>query len=120
MRKMKAVMYYKPQDIRYEEVSIPALEEGEVLVKVEAALTCGTDVKTFRRGHPVLIKKTPSGFGHEFAGVVHKVGKNVTKFKVGDRVITDTNMKGKIIDCTQKGYLFHDKVIRYAKVVVAE
>ncbi len=87
MNKMKAIMYYKPQDIRYEEVSIPQLAEGEVLVKVEAALTCGTDVKTFRRGHPVLIKKTPSGFGHEFAGVIAEVGENVEDFKVGDRVV---------------------------------
>lgn len=87
MRKMKAVMYYKPQDIRYEEVSIPALEEGEVLVKVEAALTCGTDVKTFRRGHPVLIKKTPSGFGHEFSGTIAEIGEGVVGFEIGDRVV---------------------------------
>ena len=68
--KMKAVRYYAPNDIRYEETKIPELAEGEILVKVEAALTCGTDVKTFRRGHPVLIKKTPSGFGHEFSGIL--------------------------------------------------
>ncbi len=85
--KMKAVRYYKPQDIRYEEVEIPELKDGEVLVKVEAALTCGTDIKTYRRGHPVLIKKTPSGFGHEFSGVVVKTDKNVKGFKAGDRVV---------------------------------
>ena len=84
---MKAVLYYGPQNIKYEETMIKPLAEGEILVKVESALTCGTDVKTFRRGHPVLIKEIPSGFGHEFAGVVHKVGKNVTNFKVGDRVV---------------------------------
>lgn len=85
--KMKAVQYYAPNDIRYEEVEVPELNEGEILVKVEAALTCGTDVKTFRRGHPVLIKKVPSGFGHEFSGIVYKVDKNVTNVKVGDRVV---------------------------------
>jgi len=84
---MKAVLYYGPQNIKYEETMIKPLAEGEILVKVESALTCGTDVKTFRRGHPVLIKEIPSGFGHEFAGVVHKVGKNVTNLKVGDRVV---------------------------------
>ena len=84
---MKAVLYYGPQNIKYEETMIKPLAEGEILVKVESALTCGTDVKTFRRGHPVLIKEIPSGFGHEFAGVVHKVGKNVTNFEVGDRVV---------------------------------
>ncbi len=85
--KMKAVQYYAPNDIRYEEVEVPELNEGEILVKVEAALTCGTDVKTFRRGHPVLIKKVPSGFGHEFSGIVYKVDENVTNVKVGDRVV---------------------------------
>jgi len=85
--KMKAVRYYAPLDIRYEEVNIKEPAEGEVLVKVEAALTCGTDVKTFRRGHPLLIKETPSGFGHEFSGTVFKLGEGVTGFNVGDRVV---------------------------------
>ena len=52
---MKSIQYYAPQDIRYEEVPVKPPEEGEVVVKVMSALTCGTDVKTFRRGHPVLI-----------------------------------------------------------------
>lgn len=85
--KMKSIQYWGPGDIRYEEVSIRPLAEGEVLVKVESALTCGTDVKTYRRGHPVLIKQIPSGFGHEFSGVVAKLGKNVEGFKEGDRVV---------------------------------
>lgn len=85
--KMKAIMFYAPKDIRYEEVNVPEPNEGEVLVKVEAALTCGTDVKTYRRGHPVLIKKTPSGFGHEFSGTIAKLGENVEGFDVGDRVV---------------------------------
>lgn len=85
--KMKAMRYYAPNDIRYEEVKIPELQEGEILVKVETALTCGTDVKTFKRGHPVLIKTVPSGFGHEFAGTVYKVDEAVTNVAVGDRVV---------------------------------
>ena len=85
--KMKAVRYWAPNDLRYEEVKIPELQEGEILVKVKAALTCGTDVKTFKRGHPVLIKKTPSGFGHEFSGTIEKISPEVTDFKIGDRVV---------------------------------
>ncbi len=85
--KMKAVRFYAPLDIRYEEVKIPELQEGEILVKVEAALTCGTDVKTYRRGHPVLIKKVPSGFGHEFSGTIYKKDETVTNFEIGDRVV---------------------------------
>lgn len=84
---MKAIQYYGPQNIKYEEVMVKPPEEGEVVVKVISALTCGTDVKTFRRGHPVLIKSIPSGFGHEFAGIVDRVGKGVTNVKVGDRVV---------------------------------
>ena len=84
---MKAVLFYGPQDIRYEETRIKPLEQGEVLVKIEAALTCGTDVKTFRRGHPVLIKQVPSGFGHEFSGIVEKVADGVKNVKPGDRVV---------------------------------
>ncbi len=85
--KMKAVRYYAPLDIRYEEVNVKEPAEGEVVVKVEAALTCGTDVKTLRRGHPLLIREVPSGFGHEFSGIVFKIGEGVENFKVGDRVV---------------------------------
>ncbi len=85
--KMKAALWYGPGDIRIEEVSLPSPGPGEVLVKIEAALTCGTDFKTFRRGHAMLIKKTPSAFGHEMAGVIASTGKGVSSFKEGDRVV---------------------------------
>lgn len=85
--KMNAIRYYAPENIKYEQIDVKEPQEGEILVKVMAALTCGTDVKTYHRGHPVLIKETPSGFGHEFSGVVEKVGEGVDKFKPGDRVV---------------------------------
>ena len=85
--KMKAIQFYSPLNISYEDVEINDPKEGEVQVKIMAALTCGTDVKTYKRGHPVLIKKVPSGFGHEFSGIISKVGKNVVGFKEGDRVV---------------------------------
>lgn len=84
---MKAIQFYGPKDIRYEDVMPKPPSEGEVVVKIMAALTCGTDVKTYRRGHPVLIKDVPSGFGHEFSGIIEKLGKGVEGFKVGDRVV---------------------------------
>ena len=103
--KMKAIRYYAPNDIRYEEVKIPELQEGEILVKVQAALTCGTDVKTFRRGHPVLIKKTPSGFGHEFSGVVEKVDDSIKNFKAGDRVVCANSAPcGECFYCKREEY----------------
>lgn len=102
---MKAVLFYGPQDIRYEDVKIKPLAKGEILVKVKSALTCGTDVKTFRRGHPVLIKKVPSGFGHEFSGVVEKIGAGVDNVKVGDRVVCANSAPcGKCFYCRHEEY----------------
>lgn len=102
---MKAVLYYGPQDIRFENTMIKPLSDGEILVKVEAALTCGTDVKTFRRGHPVLIKNIPSGFGHEFAGIVEKVSESVKNVKVGDRVVCANSAPcGDCFHCKREEY----------------
>lgn len=85
--KIKALQYYSPLNVKFEEIEIREPNEDEVQVKIEAALTCGTDVKTYKRGHPVLIKRTPSPFGHEFSGIITKIGKNVIGFKEGDRVV---------------------------------
>ncbi len=102
---MRAIQYYGPKDIKLENVMPKPPQEGEVVVKVESALTCGTDVKTYRRGHPVLIKQVPSGFGHEFAGIVDKVGKNVTNVKVGDRVVAANSAPcGKCFFCKKEEY----------------
>ena len=102
---MKAIQYYGPQNILYEEVMVKPPEDGEIVVKVMSALTCGTDVKTFRRGHPVLIKNIPSGFGHEFAGIVDKVGKNVDNVKAGDRVVAANSAPcGECFFCKREEY----------------
>ncbi|PYM56758.1 MAG: zinc-binding dehydrogenase, partial [Candidatus Rokuibacteriota bacterium] len=50
---MRAQVFHGPGDLRFEEVPVPDLGPGEVLLRIEAALTCGTDVKTLGRGHPV-------------------------------------------------------------------
>jgi L-iditol 2-dehydrogenase len=84
---MKAAMYYGIGDVRYEETDIPEIGPGELLIKVGTALTCGTDVKTYKRGHPLLIKHTPALFGHEYAGTIEDVGEGVEDFKVGMRVV---------------------------------
>jgi L-iditol 2-dehydrogenase len=85
--KMRAALFYGPRDVRLENVNGPRAAEGEVIVKVEVALTCGTDLKTFQRGHPVLLKRFPSPFGHEFAGTVTEVGAGVDEFRPGMRVV---------------------------------
>ena len=67
---MKAARLYAPGDLRVEEVPRPEPGPGDVLVEIEVALTDGTDMKTFRRGHPVLLTESPAPFGHEFCGLV--------------------------------------------------
>ena len=84
---MMAAMYYGVGDVRYEETDIPEVGPGELLIKVGTALTCGTDVKTYKRGHPILIKHTPALFGHEYAGTIEAVGEGVEHFTEGMRVV---------------------------------
>ena len=67
---MRAARLHAPGDLRIEEVPKPDPGPGDVLVQVEVALTDGTDLKTYRRGHPLLLRETPAPFGHEFCGLV--------------------------------------------------
>lgn len=83
---MRQALFHAPGDVRLAEAPVPAPAAGEVLVKVEVALVCGTDAKTYRRGHPVLLAQAPTPFGHEYSGTVAAVGEGVSKFRVGDRV----------------------------------
>src|SRR6186713_1347274 len=75
---MRALVFHGPGDLRLEEVPWPdPAADGDVLVQVEVALTDGTDLKAFRRGHPVLLGPPPSPFGHEFCGVDVANGRRV-------------------------------------------
>lgn len=87
MESMKAAVLYGKEDIRLESVPLPALGPGEILVRVRTALTCGTDVKVFRRGYHARMIIPPALFGHELAGDVAEVGPGVSKFRVGQRVV---------------------------------
>ena len=74
---MRALRLHGPGDLRLEEVPDPVPGEGEVLLQVEVALTDGTDLKAYRRGHPVLLGPPPSPFGHEVCGVDVATGRRV-------------------------------------------
>ncbi len=71
---MRAAVFYAPGDVRLEEIPDPVAGPGEVVVRIHRATTCGTDLKTYRRGHPTILQKVPTPFGHEFAGTIAEVG----------------------------------------------
>ena len=84
---MNAAVLYGKEDVRIERVPIPAAGKGEIVIRVHAALTCGTDLKVFRRGYHARMIAPPALFGHELAGVVHETGPGVRSFKPGMRVV---------------------------------
>ena len=85
--RMTAAVLYGKEDVRIERVAVPAVGPGEVRVRIGAALTCGTDVKVFRRGYHARMIRPPAVFGHEFAGTIDAVGAGVTGWQVGQRVV---------------------------------
>src|ERR1700678_1144019 len=87
LSEMNAAVLYGKEDVRIERVPIPAAGEGEIVIRVHAALTCGTDLKVFRRGYHAKMIQPPALFGHELAGEVAEVGDGVTNFRGGARVV---------------------------------
>lgn len=84
MASMLRAVIYKEKDLRIEECQVPEIAEDEVLIRNRVSTTCGTDVKIYKRGYPLL--NPPHPFGHEFSGVIAAVGKRVVGFREGDRV----------------------------------
>jgi len=81
---VRAALLHAPGDLRIEDLDDPEPGPGELVLRIAAALSCGTDVKSVARGHP-SIAAYPSRLGHEFAGVVESAGPGV-EFSVGDEV----------------------------------
>lgn len=89
---MKAAVLHGKETVRVEEVAEPALKPGEVRIRIEAALTCGTDLKVYKRGYHAKMIVPPACFGHELAGVISEVrsaerGTRSEAWRVGDRVV---------------------------------
>jgi L-iditol 2-dehydrogenase len=82
---MRAVMLLGPGKLSCEDIPLPTPGPDEIVLKIEAALTCGTDLKAFRRGHPKW--PMPTRFGHEYAGTIAARGKQVTSLREGDAVM---------------------------------
>jgi L-iditol 2-dehydrogenase len=86
-QQMTAAVLYGKEDVQIETVDVPEIGRGDVLVRVRAALTCGTDVKVFRRGYHARMIVPPALFGHELGGDIVAMGKDVRGFKMGQRVV---------------------------------
>lgn len=95
---MLVAVYYNNHDVRVEEVPKPEISSDEFLLKVMASGICGTDVVEWYR-----LPKAPRILGHEATGIIEEVGKNVTKYKVGDRVFVSHH-----VPCNQCCYCQKD------------
>jgi L-iditol 2-dehydrogenase len=89
---VKAVVLHGKEDVRVEEIAPGALQPGEVRLRIKAALTCGTDLKVFKRGYHAKMIVPPAVFGHELAGIVSEVRSRKSEvgsqeWKIGDRVV---------------------------------
>jgi L-iditol 2-dehydrogenase len=89
---MKAAVLHGKEKILVEDLATPTLQPGEVRLRIEAALTCGTDLKVFKRGYHAKMIVPPAVFGHEFSGVISEVRNQkseagVREWKIGDRVV---------------------------------
>jgi L-iditol 2-dehydrogenase len=84
---MMAAVLYGKEHLLVEPVAVPKIDAGDILVRVKVALTCGTDVKVFRRGYHARMIVPPAVFGHELAGDIVAVGESVSGFSVGQRVV---------------------------------
>src|SRR5256885_7351251 len=89
---MKAAILYCQEQIRIEEVADRPLQPGEARIDIQAALTCGTDLKVFKRGYHAKMIVPPAVFGHELAGFISEIRRPKSKvrnweWRVGDRVV---------------------------------
>jgi L-iditol 2-dehydrogenase len=86
-----AALLYGREDLRLETIDIPSPTEGEVTIEVIAATTCGTDLKVWRRGGHAKMLELPTRFGHEAAGKIVALGRGVTDWQIGDRVVANNS-----------------------------
>ena len=109
--KMRAGVLVEPGRIEVQRVEVPAVSRGAILVKIKSALTCGTDLKAFMRGHPVI--PMPGLFGHEFSGVIEMTGKAVKGFREGDEIMSVHSAPCKqCIYCKKKVYNLCEQIMQ--------
>src|ERR1051325_3439467 len=89
--KMRAAVLHGKEDVRVEQVEQAPLKAGEIRIAIEAALTCGTDLKVFMRGYHARMIVPPALFGHELSGRIREVAPEVKGWQVGDRSEENTS-----------------------------
>ncbi len=120
---MRAAVLHGKEEIRVENVVQKTLRPGEVRVQIEAALTCGTDLKVFKRGYHARMIVPPAQFGHEFAGIISEIAPGVIGWKNGDRVVVANSAPcGKCFYCGEHQENLCDDLLflngAYAKSIV--
>ncbi len=111
---MRALVYNGPKDIRVEEVALPQIGETDVLIKVKYCGVCGTDYHIYSGDGGAFAVTPPLIMGHEFSGIIEKIGSKVKRVKVGDLVTIDPNhMCGECYYCKNKMEQFCENVIGY-------
>lgn len=88
---MKAIQLLDKEKIEIREVTTPEISDDEMLIRVKAASICGTDVRMYRNGYKNVSEENPLIIGHEFAGEIAALGKNVANYEVGQRVSVAPN-----------------------------
>ncbi len=100
---MKAAVLHAQEKILIEDLAPPALQPGEVRIQIEAALTCGTDLKVFKRGYHAKMIVPPAVFGHEFSGLISEVAPDIFDWTTGDRVVAANSAPcGKCFFCENR------------------
>lgn len=134
---MKAAFWYGKQDVRVEDVAIPVISAGKVMIQTAWAGICGSDLHAYHHGmgvpveeaHPLTGQKAPLTLGHEFSGIVAEVGEGVTGIQPGDRVAVEPLVycgeceyckQGRYNQCLSVGFIGLSANGGFAEYVVVE
>jgi L-iditol 2-dehydrogenase len=100
---VKAAILRGRRQLNIEDLPVPSLAPGEVRVRIETALTCGTDLKVWNRGYHARMLRPPCPFGHEFAGIIAEVHPQTSGWREGERVVASNSAPCGQCDCCRRG-----------------
>lgn len=88
---MKAARLFGKNDLRVQDIPVPEIGPGEILLRTAAASVCGTDIRMLKHGHAQATAESPLVIGHEMAGTIERLGEGVASYQVGQRVCVAPN-----------------------------